>query len=52
MEQITMLEQNLFRKNFKDGILAYSHYLQEIQVIRGLLLECTKDETVTAIIFK
>ena len=51
MEQITMLEQNLFRKNFKDGILAYSNCLQDVQVI-GNLLDCTKDEIVTSIICK
>ena len=40
------------QKNFKDGILAYSNYLQEVQVIGDLLLQCTKDETVTSIISK
>ena len=45
-----MLEQNLFTEIFKDGILAYSNYLQEVQVIGDLLLQCTKDETVTSII--
>ena len=30
------------QKNFKDGILAYSNYLQEVQVIGDLLLQCTK----------
>ena len=40
------------QKNFKDGILAYSNYLQEVQVIGDLLLQCTKDETVTSIILK
>ena len=39
------------QKNFEDGILAYSNYLQEVQVI-DLLLQCTKDETVTSIISK
>ena len=32
------------QKNFKDGILAYSNYLQEVQVIGDLLIQCTKDE--------
>ena len=40
------------QKNFKDGILAYSNYLQDVQVIGNLLLDCTKDETVTSIISK
>ena len=40
------------QKNFKDGILAYSNYLQDVQVIRGLLLDCTKDETVISIVSK
>ena len=40
------------QKNFKDGILVYSNYLQEVQVIGDLLLQCTKDETVTSIISK
>ena len=52
MEQITMLKQNLFRNNFKDGILAYSNYLQDVQVIGNFLLDCTKDEIVTSIISK
>ena len=53
MEQITMLEPNLFRKkNIKEGILAYSNYLQDVQVIGNLLLDCTKDETVTSVISK
>ena len=42
----------LVQKIFKDGILAYSNYLQEVQVIGDLLLQCTKDETVTSIISK
>ena len=40
------------QKNFKDGILAYSNYLQEVQVIGDLLIQCTKDETVSSIISK
>ena len=40
------------QKNFKDGILAYSNYLQDVQVIGNLLLDCTKDETVKSIISK
>ena len=40
------------QKNFKDVILAYSNYLQDVQVIGNLLLDCTKDETVTSIISK
>ena len=40
------------QKNFKDGILASSNYLQEVQVIGDLLTQCTKDETVTSIISK
>ena len=40
------------QKNFKDGILAYSNYLQEVQVIGDLLLQSTKDETVNSIISK
>ena len=40
------------QKNFKAGILAYSNYLQEVQVIGDLLTQCTKDETVTSIISK
>ena len=40
------------QKNFKDGILAYSNYLQEVQVIGDCLLQCTKDETVNSIISK
>ena len=39
------------QKNFKDGILAYSNYLQEVQVI-DLLLQSTKDETVKSVISK
>ena len=42
----------LVQKNFKDGILSYSNYLQEVQVIGDLLLQCTTDETVTVIISK
>ena len=42
----------LVQKNFNDGILSYSNYLQEVQVIGDLLLQCTKDETVTSIISK
>ena len=40
------------QKNFKDGILAYSNYLQEVQVIGDMLLQSTKDETVNSIIAK
>ena len=40
------------QKNFKDGILAYSNYLQEVQVIGDVLMQCTKDESVTSIISK
>ena len=40
------------QKNFKDCILAYSNYLQEVQVIGDLLLQSTKDETVNSIISK
>ena len=40
------------QKIFKDGILAYSNYLQEVQVIGDLLLQSTKDETVNSIISK
>ena len=40
------------QKNLKDCILAFSNYLQEVQVIGDLLLQCTKDETVTSIIQK
>ena len=40
------------QKNFKDGILAYANYLQEVQVIGDLLIQCTKDETVSSIISK
>ena len=40
------------QKNFKDGVLAYSNYLQDVQVIGNLLLDCTKDEIVTSIISK
>ena len=42
----------LVQNNFKDGILAYSNYLQEVQVIGDLFLQCTKDKTVTSIISK
>ena len=42
----------LVQKNYKDDILAYSNYLQEVQVIGDLLLQCTKDATVTSTISK
>ena len=38
--------------NFKGCILAYSNYLQEVQVIGDSLLQSTKDETVNSIISK
>ena len=30
------------QKNFRDGILAYSNYSQEVQVIGDLLIQCRK----------
>ena len=39
------------QKNFKDGILAYSNNLQEVQVIGDLFIQCTKDETVISKLF-